>query len=252
MRFDVITIVLNGFPWLPAVFAELNRMGTPFVWHVVEGACANTHCSKWMQPQRPAFSTDGSSQFIDSLAHDPRVRIYRNKLWDGKVSMVNAPLASIKEECVLVQVDSDELWSAEQFRQIGFLFEDDPALMLARFDCRYFVGSSLITLDAGRDDEWLRAWRFLPGMRFLSHEPPNLAGNTGKSLNRRETAAILGKFDHHSWSTLSQVEMKSKLYGPKFAGAVEGWKRMQAWNDFPTRLKRFFPWASNDVLIGRV
>lgn len=240
-------------PWLPAIFAELNRMETQsFVWHIVEGACANTHCSKWMQPQKPGLSTDGSSQFIDSLAGDPRVRIYRKPLWDGKLEMVNAPLAAINEECVLHQIDSDELWAAEQIRQIIYLFEDDPALMNARFECRYFVSSSLITLDKGRDDEWLRAWRFTPGMHHISHEPPNLAGNKGKSISRRETADILGKFDHMSWATLSQVESKARLYGQKYAGAVEGWKRMQQHKQFPTGLKQFFPWAGKDVQIGRI
>jgi hypothetical protein len=205
-----------------------------------------------MQPQKPSLSTDGSSQFIDSLAHDPRVRVYRKELWDGKLEMVNAPLTSITTEAVLHEIDSDELYSADQLRNIIYLFEDDPELTHARFECRYFVSSSLITTDKGRDDEWLRAWRFKPGMRFISHEPPNLAGNVGKSLNRHETAAMGLRFDHMSWATLSQVEMKSRLYGPKYAKAVDGWKRMQTHIHFPTRLKQFFPWTSPEVEITRV
>lgn len=253
MKIHIFTIVLNGMPWLPAIFAELNRMATqPFIWHIVEGACANTHCTAWMQPQKPQLSTDGTREFIDALAHDPRVRIYRKPLWDGKLEMVNAPLAEIDEEAVLMEVDSDELWSADQFRNIVYLFEDDPGLTHLRFDCRYFVGSSLITLDKGRDDEWLRAWRFTPGMRFLSHEPPNLDGNKGRAMNRRETAALGLRFDHLSWATPKQVESKEALYGKKYAGALAGWHRLQLHTQFPTRLKPFFPWAGENVMVGRV
>ncbi len=253
MRLHVETIVLDGMPWLAAIFAELNRMGSqPFVWHVVEGACANTHCTKWMQPQKPRLSGDGTTEFLDALAHDPRVRIYRKPLWDGKLEMVNAPLAAIKEDAVLVEVDSDELYSAEQFRQIVYLFEDDPELMLARFDCRYFVGPGLITTDKGRDDEWLRAWRFKPGMRFLSHEPPNLAGNNGNAMNRHETAAIGLRFDHMSWALPKHVAQKEALYGPRYAGALAGWDRLQRHTEFPTRLKPFFPWSGENVMVDRV
>lgn len=252
MRLHVFTIVHNGMPWLAAIFAELNRMSHPFVWHIVEGPCAATHCSKWMQPQKPGASTDGTVEFLDALAHDPRVRTYRKPIWDGKVEMVNAPLLWIKEECILHQVDSDELYSADQFRQIAYLFEDDPALSHARFDCRYFVAPGIITLDEGRPSEWLRAWRFKPGMKFISHEPPNLAGNVGKSLNRRETAALGLRFDHMSWALPKQVAQKEALYGPRYKGALDGWHRMQRHAQFPTKLKQFFNWADPKVEIGRV
>lgn len=247
------TIVLDGMPFLASVFTELNRLSDqPVTWHVVEGACANTHCSKWMNPQQPRLSRDGSSQFIDALVDDPRVKVYRNTLWDGKLAMVSAPLANITEECVLLEIDSDELWGADQIRQIVHLFEDDPELMNARFDCRYFVGPGIETLDEGRPEEWLRAWRFRPGMKWISHEPPNLAGNQGKSLTRKQTAAILGKFDHYSWCLPAQVEAKSKLYGKRYEGALAGWHRMQKHTTFPAKLKDFFPWADRSVEIDRV
>jgi len=38
----------------------------------------------------------------------------RDVFWDGKREMVNAPLANINEECLLWQVDADELWTVEQ------------------------------------------------------------------------------------------------------------------------------------------
>lgn len=252
MRLHILTIVLDGFPWMPAIFTELNRCSHPFTWHIVEGACANTHCSRWMQQQKPRLSNDGTSQFIDSLAHDPRIRVYRKPLWDGKLEMVNAPIASIKEESVLLQVDSDELYSADQFRSIAHLFEDDPLLTHARFDCRYFVGPGIITTDEGSPNEWLRAWRFKPGMRWISHEPPNLAGNVGKSLSRHETSAMGLRFDHMSWAAMNQVESKSRLYGEKYAKAVEGWMRMQKHTAFPAKLKQFFPWAGPEVWVDRV
>lgn len=252
MRLEVVTIVLDGLPWLAAIYTELCRTQVAWHWHIVEGACSNAHCSRWMQNQPPRLSKDGTTSFLDAIAHDPRVSVYRKKSWDGKLEMVNEPLPHIKTDCVLLQVDSDELWSADQLQRITYLFDDDPELMNARFHCRYFVGPGLICTDEGRDSEWLRAWRFKPGMRWVSHEPPNLAGNTGKSMHRKETKELGLVFDHYSWCLPKQVEQKQALYGPKYKDAVKGWERLQKQKEFPVRLRDFFPWCEPHVMVERL
>lgn len=243
-------------PWIGCIFAELNRLrDVDWTWHVVEGAAMNRHCSSWMAAQPARLSSDGTSEFLYSLAHHPRVKLYRKARWEGKVEMVNAPLASIASECVLLQCDSDELHTAGQLRMLGSLFENDDALAGARLSCRYFVGSALVT--SGNDcyganpGEWMRAWRFTPGMRFDKHEPPVLAGNKGKILCREETAAHGLVFDHYAWATEKQCFMKQALYGHAYAGAVVGWRRLQAVTEFPVRLKNYFPWVDERATVVR-
>ena len=35
----------------------------------------------------------------------------------------------------------------------------------------------------------------------------------------------------------------------KYAGAVEGWKRLQAHTQFPTKLKPFLPWVDDKATV---
>ena len=64
-----------------------------------------------------AAATTAPAPILDGLAadHPDRVVLYRQPpgvFWDGKRAMVNAPLANIDEECLLWQIDADELWTA--------------------------------------------------------------------------------------------------------------------------------------------
>lgn len=229
----IFTLALDAMPWLAASFAELNRLtDIPWTWTIVEGAAMNVKDTRWMQAQPARLSTDGTTEFIDAIAHHPRVRISRFEKWEGKVEMCNAALAGLSAG-VLMQIDADELWTADQLREIVHLFEDDPALMHARFHCRYFLGPNIITTDNGNPNEWLRAWRFTPGMKFDTHEPPVLSGNKGKGLSRLETRGMGLVFDHYSWGLPKHVAMKEKLYGKRHAGALEGWKKLQANKEWP-------------------
>lgn len=167
--------------------------------------------------------------------------------------MCNAAIAGLAEPGVLLQVDADELWSADQMRRIVELFEDEPAVMLARFHCRYFMGPNLITTDHGKASEWQRAWRFTPGMRFSSHEPPVLEGNRGQNLTRDQTAALGLVFDHYAWCLPKHVVMKERLYGPKFAGALDGWRKLQANQEWPLRdAGKFMPKAFSGTPVDKL
>ena len=93
MKLHVLTIVLDGMPTLPAIFFNLNALKLDWTWHVVEGAAANTNCTKWCAQQQPRLSLDGTSEFLDMISRHPRVKLYRKPWWaGGKVEMVNAPL----------------------------------------------------------------------------------------------------------------------------------------------------------------
>src|SRR6185295_6393714 len=128
-------------PWLAVTFAELTRLHEiPWQWTIVHGAAMNVKDTRWMQPQKARLSSDGTTEFLRALAYHPRIRVLEQPQWDGKVAMCNYGVATFEERGVLLQVDGDELWQVDQLRRIVELFEDDPELMLARFECRYFLG----------------------------------------------------------------------------------------------------------------
>lgn len=247
LHLHVFTIALDAMPWLACTFAELTKLhDVPWTWTIVEGAAMNVKDTRWMQSQPPRLSSDGTSEFLDAISNvrHPRIHLIRKPSWQGKVEMCNEAIHAKSPGGVLMQIDGDELWTGDQLRRIVELFEDDTLLQMARFHCRYFLGPNIITTDAGNPNEWLRAWRFEPGMKFDKHEPPVLNGNHGKSLSRQETAALGLVFDHHAWTLPKHVEQKEKLYGPKFEGALSGWKDLQANIEWPlSDVGRFLPRA---------
>ena len=117
------TIVLNGEPFIRYHEKIFSQLTLPWQWHIVEGVAALTHDTAWSLSTGGRVSTayhdrgrsnDGTAEYLDDLARrmPEHVSIYRKQIdeyWDGKREMCNAPLANIKEECLLWQIDSDEL-----------------------------------------------------------------------------------------------------------------------------------------------
>lgn len=252
MKLNIFTIVLDGMPWITQHIQVFNRLKCDWTWHIVEGTSAARHDTAWMKIKTSGLSTDGTSHYLDSLAGThPRVKLYRKPLWDGKREMVNAPLDKIINQSVLLEIDSDEIWTTDQIDKIVTIFDQDNDLSLMRFKCNFFVGPNLVTI--GEDCygcqtyEWIRAWRFNPGMRFTRHEPPDLSGNQGKCMGRNETASLGLVFDHMSYVVESQVQIKESTYG--YAQAVRFWKNMQANRMWPQKLKAYFKWADDKVQV---
>ncbi len=252
MKLQVITLVLDGMPWLPCIFTVLNRLSIPWHWHVVEGAANNGGSTRWCRPQEPRCSRDGTLEFLGAL-HHPNVSIYHSTLWDSKDQMVNHPLHFITEPCVLMQIDSDEIWQTYELQSIVAFFGMRPSVQRMAFECRYFVGPHLAIVpesDPNRG-QWLRAWRFTPGMRFDRHEPPALAGNKGEILLGPDTAKIGLIFDHYAWATEAQVRYKEKFYG--YTGALRGWRSLQIQGLWPVKLSPdFFPWMDPRVMAAPI
>lgn len=250
MKLHLLTIVLDGLPWLTHHIAQFNRLQCDWTWHVIEGAAMPNHDTSWCKFQAPRLSKDGTTQYLDGLASHPRVRLYRRPAWDGKREMVNEPLLGINERCVLVEADADEIWTAEHIEAIVAQFAANPDLGVMRFRCNYFVGPNIVSTKDGtygnRGDEWTRAWRYEPGMRFLSHEPPNLAGNRGAVMDRHETAALGLYFNHYAYVTEAQIAFKQAYYG--YRNAVDQWRRLQANSSWPVRLIDYLPWVDAEAV----
>ncbi len=201
----------------------------------------NNGSTAWCEPQEPRLSSDGTTEYLHGI-FDPRVTLIEQPSWSSKDEMANVALCEISEPCVLMQIDSDEIWRAEQLDGVVQLFNDLPDLSSIMFACDYYVGGDLILKGeycyGDYDYEWLRAWRFNTRMRFASHEPPVLTGDCGKRIYKRESIKLFGKFSHYAYATEAQVRYKEQFYGYK--GIVEQWRQLQKCNDFPVSLAQFF------------
>lgn len=254
MKLVALTITLDGQPWIERHLPQFEQMHHDWEWHVVHGAAMNGGSTRWCRPQMPRLSYDGTTEYLASLGCNNAVFIYQNPRWPSKDAMVNAPLFAIREPCVLMQIDSDECWTAEQLDGVVQMFEDLPHVMRAYFWCNYFVGPNIVTLGencyGANPNEWLRAWRFTPGMRFDSHEPPVLAGNVGVPASRDFTRSRGLVFDHHAYELEAAVRFKEQFYGYK--DAVKHWRRLQANTQWPCQLKRFLPWVDSSAMATKL
>ncbi|NJN61435.1 MAG: hypothetical protein HC795_07830 [Coleofasciculaceae cyanobacterium RL_1_1] len=177
--------------------------------------------------------------------------------------MVRAPLPNINQECLLWQIDVDELWTESQLCQGRELFLENPEKTAAWYWCHFFVGLNLIVssrncYSQNPNQEWLRTWKFKPGMQWVAHEPPILAlhengqwKDVGRinPLSHEQTEDQGLIFQHHAYTLASQLEFKESYYGYK--NALERWQALQKTTTFPVSLKSFFPWVSDGTTVAQ-
>ena len=270
------TIVLNGEPFIRHHIEVLRQLPFRWHWHIVEGAAELVHDTAWStsaggvlpaDQHRGGLSRDGTKAYLDELAaqYPTQVSVHRPPTghhWDGKIAMVSEPLRHVFEECILWQIDADELWAVDQLTEGRAMFLRSPEKAAAWFWCHYFVGAELVV--ASRNcysqnplQEWSRAWRFRPGMKWLTHEPPVLAERVidgtwknladGPTFTHRETEAAGLVFQHFAYATEAQLLFKEQYYG--YAGAMEAWRALQLQKSLPLRLGEFFPWVLDETVI---
>ncbi len=272
------TIVLNGQPFIQHHAEVFRRLPFPWHWHIVEGVAELNHDTAWSKAtggqipeklHRNGLSLDGTTEYLDALQCEfpDRITIYRpppGKPWDGKLEMVNAPLTGLDSECLLWQIDADELWTDSQIIRARALFLSHPEKTAAHFYCHYFVGPELVITSRGTygnnsSYEWLRVWRYQPGDRWLSHEPPRLARplDGGHSMDvggwnafsHSETEAMGLVFQHFAYATEAQAAFKECYYG--YPGATAQWRQLQDAPDFPRRLADHFSWVTDEAVVDR-
>ena len=188
------TIVLNGKPFIDYHIDVFKDLPFQWHWHIIEGVANLTHDTSWClrlggkitdELHRNGRSKDGTSEYLEELSvkYPENITIYRKtdgEFWDGKREMVNAPLTNIKEECLLWQVDVDEIWTLEQLCKARELFIKYPEKTAAFYWCWYFVGENLLISTRNcyaqnPRQEWLRTWRFKPGYTWATHSPPRVS-----------------------------------------------------------------------------
>lgn len=272
------TIVLNGKPFIEYHINVFKQLPFEWHWHIIEGVADLVHDSSWVlqyggminnEIHNQGLSNDGTTDYINELALNfpHNITVHRkeaNSYWSGKVEMVNKPLENISEECLLWQVDVDELWSADQIIETRKMFSLKPEKTAAFFYCNYFVGEKRVivtenTYGNHSEYEWLRVWRYKPGDKWISHEPPKLTRtfNNGNKqpldeinvFTHDETRSHNLVFQHYAYATESQLKFKEIYYG--YNGSVIMWKKLNSSN-VPLKLRQYFNWVTDKAIVDDV
>lgn len=270
------TIVLNGEPFIRYHIEVFKQLPFKWHWHIVEGVADLKHDSAWVLPlggsiadeiHRNGRSNDGTTEYLDELAqlYPENVTVYRKPegvFWDGKREMVNEPLFNIQDECLLWQVDVDELWKVEQICTARQMFIEHPEKTAAFYWCWYFVGENLVITTRNcyaqnPQQDWLRTWRYKPGAVWVAHEPPTLVEPLpdGQWRNIAEVNPFLHEetekqgivFQHFAYVMQKQLQFKEKYYGYK--NAVSQWNYLQQQNKLPVLLRQYFSWVNDDTMV---
>ncbi|MEM7712868.1 MAG: FkbM family methyltransferase [Cyanobacteria bacterium P01_A01_bin.68] len=272
------SIVLNGQPFIKYHIDIFKQLPFKWHWHIIEGVADLKHDTAWSvgnggcitdKVHRNGLSIDGTSEYTDELKkqYPDNITIYRKPegmFWEGKREMTNAPLENIKEECLLWQVDVDELWTFEQLSTARELFIKNPDKTAAFYWCWYFVGENLLISTRNcyaqnPQQEWLRTWKFKPGYVWAAHEPPILVKKLpdGQLKNvaavnpfmHRDTEEQGLVFQHFAYTTKEQLEFKEEYYGYK--GAVSQWNNLQQQTKFPVLLRDYFAWVGDHTTVDK-
>jgi glycosyltransferase involved in cell wall biosynthesis len=273
------TIVLNGQPFIRYHIEIFKKLPFKWHWHIVEGVADLKNDTAWSlrnggrisdEIHHNGCSNDGTTEYLDQLAEleGDHVTIYRQPegiFWDGKREMVNAPLANIQEECLLWQVDVDELWTVEQLCTARQMFINNPDKTAAFYWCWYFVGENLVIstrncYTQNPQQEWLRTWKFQPGAFWAAHEPPILVESLpdGQLKNvaafnpfvHEETEKLGLIFQHFAYVTKEQLKFKEEYYG--YQNAIAEWEALQKTNKFPVFLSEYFSWVGDNTQVNTV
>jgi len=270
------TIVLNGKPFIKYHIDIFKQLPFNWHWHIVEGVADLKNDTAWSAKlggqitqdiHHNGLSIDGTTEYLDELVklYPDNITVYRKiegDFWDGKLEMVNAPLTHINEECLLWQVDVDELWTAEQINRARHAFIENPDKTAAFYWCHYFVGENLIISSRNcyaqnPQQEWLRTWRYKPGYVWAAHEPPilveplpdsqrqNIAAINPFSHDETEAQGLI--FQHFAYVTEEQLQFKEQYYG--YANATSQWKMLQQQSHFPILLRNYFPWVQDNTTV---
>jgi hypothetical protein len=255
----VFTIVLNGEPWIRRILPELQKLDIPWRWVVVEGVSLPRHCTSHCREVQAHWhdadflSVDGTRAYLDEISAHARVRVLRQPgPWEGKVAMIRAALAADQFHEAVVELDADELFTAPQLTLIHSFLVGQPVGTFMQFACDFYFGprKKVITTTGFGSQwyEWYRAWRFGPGVEFVSHEPPRL--NVPGSMVPRGVTQDMGLvLDHRSFVTAQQARFKEEFYG--WPGFYEGWRLLQETTG-PVRLKKFMAYATENAVVDDV
>jgi len=232
------SVLQNGMPFLKYHLPVLKNLACGWTWGLSEGIVKipdwfNKPGQITPEMHKAGLSVDGGHEWLLANIQGRYGPVY----FEPNVYLTQRCqrlLESICIEAVVMQLDVDEFWTLEQLAKIHYLFKSHPDKFSMRFFCRYFVGPRLslkIQPGAGNQSwDWWRAWRWLPGFKYVEHDPPHIQGPEGRDLNdwcftREETRDAGLVFNHYSFCLPEQVDFKFKRYGGQ--ELITRWAAMQ-------------------------
>jgi len=273
------TIVLNGMPFIEYHLNVFSKLPFKWHWHIIESVADLKNCTAWSvqngaritdEIHNKGLSNDGTTEYIDLIKakYPENIDVYRKEngaFWNGKLEMVSAPLVNITEECILWQIDSDELWTVNQINVCRDLYRVDQQKTASYYFCNFFVGERLFitsvnTYGNNTSYEWLRSWRYVPGDKWISHEPPALHRKIGvgktvdiakiNPFNHYDTLKAGLVFQHFAYAIPEQLLFKEKYYG--YNNALNQWQVLQQQFFFPVKLKDYFAWVKDESVVDKI
>jgi predicted O-methyltransferase YrrM len=245
-----VTTVTDRAPFLSHTLEQLTQLPFRWHWHVVDGG----RDDRWDAVQRD---------------HPENVTVYRKlrgQAWDGALEMLAMPLWALGEECLLWRIDPEEMWTAEQWIAGRRLFMENPRTTAAFYWAWIFVAPGLVTSTRhcyGNDGrtQWLRTWRFRPGMWWANKDAPVLA----EPLTDGQWQAVhaVNPFSHDQTEAAGLVVQRAALVNEEQVRAeaarrgmpadevVERWRALQRTETLPVKLRDFLPWVKDDTEVDR-
>jgi hypothetical protein len=136
----------------------------------------------------------------------------------------------------LWQIDIDEFYKEEDMESILGMIQIDPEITAVTFPTYTFWGSTDYIVDSlylKRGAKYYhRLFKWTPGYRYLTHEPPTIIDETGRDLRSKKwiTGQAMERRDifmyHYSLLFPFQVEQKVKIYRdekPSVFGEMVDW-----------------------------
>jgi glycosyltransferase involved in cell wall biosynthesis len=269
------THVLDGQPFIRYHIDILSSLDIPWHWHIIEGSASPPNTNSWplakgskktQNHYSNGRSLDGTSNYLDTLTRDYplNITVYRKpigEVWNDNIEMLHAPLQNISEDCLLWQINSCELWTAEQIITMHSMFLSAPHRYAAFFCSHYFVGPDRVietrnSCALNPDYESLRVWRFHPGMQWIPDQRATLSVQAldGTPYNvadinpfkHAETEAAGLVFQSLSYTIESQLRFQEEYYG--HSNALENWRALQRDTRRHIQVREYLYWITGSTL----
>ena len=217
MKKIAFTLILNGMPFIKEQMNIIPKMFDK--WYIIEGVANPVGDTSWCKRLPDEFhknglSIDGTTEYLDSIKSD-KIVVIRSQtgFWNGKTEMCNSFMHEV-EDAILMQIDMDEFWDIPTLTSLFTFCENNPNDFNAMFfKCNFFVGKHLITQGENcygdNSYEWVRLWIIKNKTRFVTHEPPVVAGTT-KYLTKSFTSQNNWIFNHYAYALEEQLKLKEK------------------------------------------
>jgi hypothetical protein len=194
---------------------------------VVEGAVGPN--DPWTH-NTDQFTQDGRStdKTLEIISRYPVELIQRIGFWEDKTAMCNAATC-VAAPGWLWQFDADEFFHATDILTLKEKLEGSWANAAAvEFRAFHFWGTRDFVTDPRKDcwgniEPWRRIFRFEPGDRFLTHEPPRMR-REGEIITRDMTTDLDLFVYHYGYIFEGQAKTKSILYNDPTV--------LETWHDF--------------------